>query len=411
MKELNLLQEVTNFKCISCKLIHSIDYSRITCTCSGLLEVIHNWDKIDIYKELDKFKHVFSGVWRFKPLIHPTLEEKDLVTRGEGRTGLYKTTKKIISFSGTSNIQFKHEGENPTGSFKDRGMTVAISEAVRKGIKKVLCASTGNTSASLAAYAAYADLESYVVIPKGKVAVGKLAQALAYGANILEIDGTFDTALSKVKEYMNNSDMYVLNSINPWRIEGQKTIIFELLEQRNWQIPDFIVVPAGNLGNTSAFGKALREAKEIGLINDLPRIVSVQADTANPFTKFWQSGTYLPEKNPNTLATAINIGDPVNVAKASKSIKETNGLVISVSDQEILDAKAVIDSSGIGCEPASAATLAGIKYLFSEGEITVKDQIVAILTGHLLKDTQIISNYHNNNILGINPKYINKFKK
>ena len=207
-----------------------------------------------------------------------------------------------------------------------------------------------------------------------------------------------------------NENMYLLNSINPWRIEGQKTIIFELLEQNNWQIPDFIVVPAGNLGNTSAFGKALREAKELDLIDSYPRIISVQAENANPFAEYWKTGIFKAEKKPNTLATAINIGNPVSREKAIKTIKETNGMVISVSDQEILDSKALIDGSGIGCEPASASTLAGIKKLVEEGTISSSDKVVAILTGHILKDPQIITDYHLHSIKGIQSTYANKLE-
>lgn len=407
MKVQNLSQDVMSFKCIICGKNLSIDYEQLTCSCGGLLEVVHDWSNINIKNELANFEHVFSGVWRFKPLIHPLIQDEMIITRGEGRTGLYKGNRKIHSFANYSKILFKHEGENPTGSFKDRGMTVALSEAKRLGKSRVICASTGNTSSSLAAFAAYGGLEASVVIPKGKVAIGKLAQAVAYGANVLEVEGTFDTALAKVKELASTKDLYLVNSINPWRLEGQKSIIFELLEQLQWQIPDYIVVPAGNLGNTSAFGKALQEAKELDLISDLPRIISVQATGANPFAKYYISGSFEAEKYPNTLATAINIGDPVNREKAIRSIRSTDGMVISVSDQEILDAKALLDGSGIGCEPASAASLAGIKMLVDEGKILSNESSVAILTGHILKDPQIITDYHLNNIPGIKSTFRN----
>jgi threonine synthase len=399
-----------NFKCISCDTDYSINRKQLTCSCSGLLEVIHHWEDFNVSKELRKYENSKSGVWRFKPLIHQIIGSKEIVMRGEGRTGLYKAPKKVISYAGKQKILFKHEGENPTGSFKDRGMTVAISEAKRLNMTKVSCASTGNTSASLAAYAAFGELESYVIIPKGKVAFGKLSQSIAYGAKVIEIEGTFDDALKEVIELSRIKGMYLLNSINPWRIEGQKTIILELLEQMMWEIPDWIIVPAGNLGNTAAFGKALREAKQLELIDNLPRIISVQAEGAQPFVKFWESGKYIPEKEPKTLATAINIGDPVSVKKAINSLKKTNGLAISVSDQEILDAKAIIDSSGIGCEPASAATLAGIKKLVDEGIILSTERVVVVLTGHILKDPQIISDYHNEKILGIKAAYVNRLK-
>ena len=404
----NLSQDVMSFKCVHCGTDYLITYTELYCSCGGLLEIQHSWIDLDIKKELEKHAQNPSGVWRFKPLIHQLINDKDIITRGEGKTGLYKATSKINKYSGTSNIQFKHEGENPTGSFKDRGMTVAMSEAKRLKKLKVICASTGNTSSSLAAYAAFGELDAYVVIPKGKIALGKLAQAIAYGAHVLEIEGTFDTALKKVTEMSSTEQMYLLNSINPWRIEGQKTIIFELLEQLQWQVPDFIVVPAGNLGNTSAFGKALREAKELGLIDLLPRIISVQAEGAKPFADYWKTGKFQPVEKPNTLATAINIGNPVSIEKALRTIKETKGMVISVSDQEILDAKALIDGSGIGCEPASAATLAGIKQLVEKGTIMKSEKVIAILTGHILKDPKIISDYHSNSINGIQSTYANK---
>ena len=407
MRVLNLSQDVMNFNCISCGQIYPIDEQHLLCECGGLLEVIHSWENLNVKKELEKFQKTKSGVWRFKPLVHQSISEKHLIMRGEGRTGLYDSTQKITSFAGTQNIRFKHEGENPTGSFKDRGMTVATSEAKRLGVSKVICASTGNTSSSLAAYAAYGGLEAYVVIPKGKVALGKLAQAVAYGSHVLEIEGNFDTALQKVQEMAKNEKMYLLNSINPWRLEGQKTIIFELLEQNNWKIPDFIVVPAGNLGNTSAFGKALREAKELELIDAFPRIISVQAENANPFAEYWRTGNFKAKKKPNTLATAINIGNPVSREKAIRTIKETNGMVLSVSDQEILDAKAIIDGSGLGCEPASATTLAGIKQLVEKGTISRSDKVIAVLTGHILKDTQIITDYHSHTIPDIQSTYAN----
>lgn len=396
-----------NFKCINCDSEYSINRLELTCTCNGLLEVVHNWENRNIKQELSKSAISESGVWRFKPLIHPIIDEKSIIIRGEGKTGLYKSPSRLSKFMGLKNVQLKHEGENPTGSFKDRGMTVAVSEAKRLHMSRVGCASTGNTSASLAAYAAFGELEAYVVIPKGKVAFGKLAQAIAYGANIIEIEGTFDDALKEVVMLSKKQDMYLLNSINPWRIEGQKTIIFELLEQMNWNVPDWIVVPAGNLGNTSAFGKALREANQLELISKLPRIVSVQAEGANPFVKFWESGKYKPEKEPKTVATAINIGDPISINKAIRTLKETNGLALSVTDQEILDAKALIDSSGIGCEPASATTIAGIKKLVNEGKILETEHVIAVLTGHVLKDPQIIIDYHHNKIPGIRANFPN----
>lgn len=410
MKVLKFLLEVTNFKCISCSKEFSISQNRVSCDCGGLLDVLHDWSLFSPKEELKRYSSFPSGVWKYKPLIYPSLPDSSIITRGEGNTGLYQTPKKLSDFIGSKNILLKHEGENPTGSFKDRGMAVGISEAKNLNVSKTICASTGNTSASLAAYSSYAEIPSTVVIPEGKISFGKLAQAIAYGADVYQADGNFDNALQRVQQIVKQKNYYLLNSINPWRIEGQKTIIFELLEQLYWKTPDWIVVPAGNLGNTSSFGKALKEAKELNLIEELPRLVSIQAEKAQPFVQYWKTNTYKPNNSPDTLATAINIGNPVNLEKAMKSLNLTNGLAISVSDQEILDAKAMIDSNGIGCEPASASTIAGIKNLIEEGIILTSEKIVAILTGHLLKDPQIVIDYHKNILNSINANYSNKIK-
>ena len=410
MMERKFLPEVSTFECINCNKSFSLTSGITRCTCGGLLDVRHEWTLIYPKQEVKRYEHHPSGVWRFKPLIHPDLPDKDIVMRGEGYTGLYNASQSILDFAGCKNLRFKHEGENPTGSFKDRGMTVGISEAKRLGMHSVVCASTGNTSASLASYASYAGIDATVILPQGKVAFGKLAQALAYGANVYTVEGTFDVALQQIIELAAKNGNYLLNSINPWRIEGQKTIIFELLENLKWEPPNWIVVPAGNLGNTSAFGKALKEAQELEFISDIPRLVAVQAKGSEPFVNYWKSGSYKPEPNPQTLATAINIGNPVSHLKAIKSLDFTNGVAISVPDQRILDSKALIDRAGIGCEPASASTLAGIKALVEEGTILPSEKIIAILTGHLLKDPQIIVDYHQSQLDGIKSNFINTIR-
>jgi threonine synthase len=298
----------------------------------------------------------------------------------------------------------KHEGENPTGSFKDRGMTVAVSEAVRQGAKAVVCASTGNTSASMAAYAAQAGLRGIVFIPDGEISYGKLSQALAYGSKVIQVPGSFDDAMRIVQEASRDLGLYLLNSINPWRIEGQKTIIFEMIHQRGWEPPDWIVVPAGNLGNTSAFGKAIGELLELGWIEKVPRIASIQAEGAAPFYKMWKSGTdSLEAVKPDTVATAIKIGNPVSWEKALKVIRETDGVVEVVSDAEIMEAKAVVDASGVGCEPASAASIAGVRKLVSKGVIKSDEDLVCVLTGNLLKDSDATIGYHTGKLKGITP--------
>src|SRR6266545_2628545 len=298
-----------------------------------------------------------SGVWRFREAVLDIAEEQ-IITHPEGATRMYER----------DGIFFKHEGENPTGSFKDRGMTVAITDAVRLGARAVACASTGNTSASAAAYAAQAGLRAIVFVPAGKVASGKLAQTLAYGAMCLSIRGDFDVAMRLVRETCDRLAIYLVNSINPFRIEGQKTIVWELLQDLQWEAPDWIVVPAGNLGNTSAFGKALREAHAAGWIDRLPRLAAIQASGANPFyLGFREDFTQRHRVAAETVASAIRIGDPVSYEKAVAAIRATNGVVEQVTDAELMAAKQEIDAMGIGCEPASATTLAGVRKLRASG--------------------------------------------
>ncbi|MCB2172517.1 threonine synthase, partial [archaeon] len=312
-------------------------------------------------------------------------------------------------YAGVDRLYLKHEGENPSGSFKDRGMTVGVSVALSRGATKVACASTGNTSASMAAYAAQAGLQGVVFIPEGMIAYGKLAQALAYGAKVVQVRGNFDDAMDIVKNGSKRLGFYILNSINPWRIEGQKSIIFEMLQQRRWNPPDWIAVPAGNLGNTSAFGKALRELKQLGLIDKMPRIASIQAEGANPFYLLWNSvDKKLVSMHPDTIATAIKIGNPVSWEKALRTIRETDGIVEQVSDNEIMDAKAVIDASGVGCEPASAASVAGVKKLREKEVIASDESVVCILTGNLMKDSDTTVKYHLGELQGIDARRSNK---
>ena len=330
-----------------------------------------------------------SGVWRFREAVMQ-LDSVNIVTHPEGSTRLYQ--RDVLSRWGDVDaLWFKHEGENPTGSFKDRGMTVAATQAKRLGAAAVACASTGNTSASLAAYAAQAGMRAIVFVPAGKISAGKLAQTLAYGALCLQVRGDFDAAMKLVGDASRALNIYMLNSINPFRIEGQKTIVWELLQDLGWQAPDWIVLPAGNLGNTSAFGKALREAYEGGWIATLPRIASIQAAGANPFYRSFAEEFRTRHKvAAETVASAIRIGDPVSFEKAKAAISYTNGIVEQVSDDELLDAKRAIDEAGIGCEPASACSLAGVKKLRAAGVIDRGERVVCVLTGHVLKDADVI---------------------
>jgi threonine synthase len=336
---------------------------------------------------------VNSGVWRYRELILPVTADR-IVSRPEGNTPLYHH-RRLSGWAGLDTLYLKHEGENPTGSFKDRGMTVGVTQARLLGARAVACASTGNTSASLAAYAALAEIPAIVFIPAGKIAAGKLAQALAYGACTLQVDGDFDDAMRLVQHVCDELGIYLLNSLNPFRLEGQKSIVFEIVQGMDWQPPDWIVVPAGNLGNTAAFGKALHELRELGLIDRLPRLASVQAEGANPFYRsfvggFKQAVTVQAE----TVATAIRIGAPVSYERAVRSLRWTDGVVTQVSDADIMDAKAMVDRVGIGCEPASAAALAGVRKLVAEGTIHPDQVVVAVLTGNLLKDPGATVSYH-----------------
>jgi threonine synthase len=342
-----------------------------------------------------------SGVWRFNELVLPG--PGPIVTHPEGHTPLYRRAA-VSTWAGVEDLLLKHEGQNPTGSFKDRGMTVAVSRAVRMKASAVACASTGNTSASMAAYAAHAGLPALVFVPRGKVAAGKLAQALAYGARTLLVRGDFDACLRLARESAETLGVTLLNSVNPWRIEGQKTIVLEMLQQLGWNPPDWIVVPAGNLGNTAAFGKALAEARRFGLIRRVPRIAAIQAAGANPFHRSFRTGFARRYRvKADTVATAIRIGDPASYDRAVSAIRETDGTVTAVSDAEILDAKAVVDAAGIGCEPASAAAVAGTRQLVRAGVIRRTDQVVAVLTGHLLKDPQAVLDYHAGRARRANP--------
>jgi threonine synthase len=285
---------------------------------------------------------------------------------------------------------------NPTGSFKDYGMTAGVSQARRLGSGAVACASTGNTSASMAAYAARASMKAFVFIPAGKVALGKLSQSLEYGATVVEIEGNFDDAMRLVRVLSEECGIYLLNSINPFRLEGQKAIAIELMEQLEWQPPDWIVLPGGNLGNVSAIGKGLRELLDLGFISSLPRLAVVQAEGASPFYRFISSAAnvFQATEHPYTLATAISIGNPVSWQRAARSLRWTDGTVARVSEQSIADAKALIGRDGIGCKPASAATLAGIKTLADSQIIKSGDTVVGMLTGNLLKDPAYTVNYH-----------------
>lgn len=346
-----------------------------------------------------------SGVWRYRELL-PFDENAPIVTLFEGNTPLYDAPRSA-KYSGLSALRLKHQGCNPTGSFKDTGMTAAVTQAVIVGARVTVCASTGNTAASLAAYSARAGLQAAILLPRGQITSSKLAQSMDYGAAIFELDGNFDECMRLIQELGDDPSIYVANSVNPFRIEGQKTVAFELMQQCGWTVPDHVVVPGGNLGNSSALGKGFDEMLRLGLIDRMPKLSVIQADGAAPLAHLFaglgagQSAqdSSLPDtmktvKDPHTLATAIKIGSPVSWRKALRTVLQSGGKVIAVSEQEIADAKAMIGRDGIGCEPASATTVAGIRNLVAAGHIQKGDSVVAVLTGHVLKDPDYVAQYH-----------------
>ncbi len=372
--------------------------------CNGLLETTYSDRDYDpeelkqVWRErrLSNDELDQSGVWRYREFIAFLDEGSDVVSLREGNTPLLDAPR-AAAYAGLDQLVFKHQGFNPTGSFKDNGMTCGVAQALQLGMKRVACVSTGNTSASMAAYASAAGLDPIIFIPHGNISYGKLAQALEYGARTLQVEANFDQILALVRVLAERLGIYLLNSINPFRIEGQKTIMVEMMDQRDWNPPDWIVLPGGNLGNTSAFGKALREMLEMGLISRSPRLAVVQAEGSAPFYELMQSADQAelrPVANPETLATAIRIGDPVSWPKALHEVRCSGGVVERVTEQEIADAKAQIGLCGIGCEPASAATLAGIRKLTAAGVIGPGEDVVAVLTGNVLKDPDYIYRYH-----------------
>lgn len=391
--------------------------------CGELMDTQYNWDKVKLPKKLSEFGQRwanrnnpldFSGVWRFRELLN-FCDDEYKVTIGEGQTVLQQNdavAKYADMKSGCLFLQY--EGLNPSGSFKDNGMTAAFSHAKMIGAKSCVCASTGNTSASMALYAHSCGLKATVFIGSGRIAFGKLSQAMDYGSQTIQIRGDFDDCMRQVQDVSTKLGLYLLNSLNPFRLEGQKTIMYRIIEQMGWELPDWIVVPGGNLGNSSAFGKAFSELKQLGLIKRIPRMAIINAAGADTLTELvnnkkllWNNGKVdqkiiddfyadLTARNfsPHTCASAIEISRPVNLKKCLRAIDVCNGVVRAVTDEQIVDAKAVIGKFGLGCEPASAATIAGLKLLRAEGEISADERVACVLTGHALKDPNVTVNYH-----------------
>lgn len=393
-------------------------------SCGGLLDVTYDWNAVPVPMSLSEFERRwttrlnpvdYSGVWRFRELL-PFATDEQIVTIGEGQTILQKNDLLARQCNMKAGHLFlQYEGMNPSGSFKDNGMTAASTHARMVGAKMTACASTGNTSASLAIYAGVTGhFQCIVFVGSGKIAFGKLSQALDYGAKTIQIRGDFDDALARVRDICAKHPIYLCNSVNPFRLEGQKTIMLRVLEGLGWQVPDWIVLPGGNLGNSSAFGKAFMELKALGLIDRVPRLAIINASGADTLDEFvndgklvWNDGrpnadqisnryTAMDRDNEraSTLASAIEINRPVNLEKALRALSVCNGVVRKVSDQEIIDSRARIAATGFGCEPASGATIAGVLRLRKEGVIQPDDRVVCILTGHQLKDPDLTMAYH-----------------
>ena len=376
-------------QCIGCHEKSSPEEVVYYCKkCGDLLEVKYDFEKLKFKIEKSDWEKRPLSVWRYKEFL-PILDESKIVSLNEGGTKLYRCNR-LAEKLGLRNLYVKNEGENPTGSFKDRGMTVGVTKALEYGVKTVVCASTGNTSASLAAYAAKAGIRCLVVIPSGKVAYGKLAQAIVYGAEVVQIHGNFDDALNIIiRLSLDCGEVYMLNSVNPYRLEGQKTLAYEVVDQLNGRPPDRVIVPVGNAGNISAIWKGFKEFKELELINSLPKMMGVQAEGAAPIAKAVKAekDTIEPVLEPETVATAIRIGAPVNWKKAIRAIKESGGKAETVSDKEILEAQKVLArSEGLFVEPASASSIAGLKKFLEMGEIDKDEVVVCVTTGHGLKD-------------------------
>ena len=340
-----------------------------------------------------------SGVWRFREMLPILADTAGAVTLAEGNTPLYELPRCARS-AGVQHLLAKHLGMNPTGSFKDTGMTAALSVAQQAGFRWVGCASTGNTSASMAAYAARAGMRALVLIPEGKIAWSKLSQSLDYGAHTLQLQTDFDGCFRVLQEAVHQFPIYLLNSVNPYRLEGQKTVAFELMEQLEWRVPQHVIVPGGNLGNSSALGKGFLEMQALGLIDRLPRISIIQAAGANPLVQsvHRHDGQRLEPVQEETRATAIRIGNPASWRKAVAVLRHTSGACLDVSEEEIAIAKAEIGADGIGCEPASATTLAGLKKLVRSGFVQAEEPIVLVLTGHVLKDPEYTLDFHRNRL-------------
>jgi len=381
-------------ECIGYRAQYPSSYTECACSsCGDLLEVTYDFNDLRESVDVSAWKSRPPSVWKYEQLL-PIDGASMKITLGEGGTTLHRTTR-LGELLGVKKLNVKNEGENPTGSFKDRGMTVGVSRAVEVKAKKVICASTGNTSASLAAYAAKAGLECIVIIPQGKIALGKLVQAIAHGARVIQIEGYFDDALRAVLTVAkSNPKLYLLNSVNPYRIEGQKTLAYEIWDQLEGDIPDTVIIPVGNAGNISAIWKGFQDLHEIGLISHPPRMIGIQAQGASPVTEAFKTGRseIIPIQHPETIATAIKIGSPASWKKALRAVRDSGGIMEAVTDDEILEAQRLLARlEGVFVEPASASSIAGMKKLIEVGLVGADERVTCVVTGHGLKDPEIVS--------------------
>jgi threonine synthase len=391
-----------NFRCVLCGELYEVVYPSWSAGSTAEIRKPNasalRWlwkERRSSNVEADK-----SGVWRFRELLPILRDEENIVSLREGNTPLYQL-RKVAESTGIEQLFAKHQGMNPTGSFKDAGMTTALSVAHELEFDWVACASTGNTSAAMAAYAARAGMRSLVLIPEGKIAWGKLSQAMDYGALTLQLRTDFDGCVRVLTEVVKRAPVYLLNSVNPYRLEGQKTPALEIAEALDWEVPDHVIVPGGNLANSSALGKAFLEMKHLGMTSKLPKISVIQSEGANPLYRSLQEygGTELQPVEAQTRATAIRIGNPASWKKAVRVIQQTGGYCEQVSEAEIALAKAELGAEGIGCEPASAVTLAGLKKLLMQGKVQTHETTVLLLTGHTLKDSDYTIAYHRGDLL------------
>ena len=421
--------EVAFQKCINPNCLSEFDCGQtlVKCPdCGELLDITYDWNKVEVPNKLSDFakrwatrnnRLDFSGVWRFRDLLNFCPDDCK-VSVGEGQTILQQNCGLAVELGmDPKSLYLQYEGMNPSGSFKDNGMTAAFSHATMVGAKSSACASTGNTSASMALYAHSCGMSCTVFIGTGRIAFGKLSQSMDYGGKTIQVHGDFDDCMKQVQEVCSRLGIYLVNSVNPFRLEGQKSIMLRIIEGLGWDVPDWILVPGGNLGNSSSFGKIFAELKELGLINKIPRLAVINADGARTLTDLvngkglcWNGGNVdhsiiddyyadltARKYSPRTCASAIEISRPVNLTKCLRALDVCNGVVLAVTDEEIVNAKAQIGLHGLGCEPASAATIAGLKHLLANGTIGKDERVACVLTGHQLKDPNVTVNYHKNN--------------